>query len=160
METAPAAVVLSRWDRAGMLVSGARAVHCTLLPLLIASVPVLGLGRLLDERLEWAFIVTTAIVGAIAHVRAYWRATIVTSRPGSSLAPPSRSCCARGSCSSRIHSVRTRWEWAVRSRRHRIGRICACAGAAPNAPPNADARDRLTFNGAASFDRDMTTRSR
>jgi hypothetical protein len=73
METAPAAVALSRWDRAGMLVSGACAVHCTLLPLLIASVPVLGLGRLLDERVEWAFIVTTGIVGATAHVRACWR---------------------------------------------------------------------------------------
>jgi hypothetical protein len=67
------AVALSRWDRAGMLVSGACAVHCTLLPLLIAAVPVLGLGRLLDERVEWALIVTTAVVGTTAHVRAYWR---------------------------------------------------------------------------------------
>jgi hypothetical protein len=39
----------------------------------MVAVPVLGLGRLLDDRVEWAFIVTTAFVGATAHVRAYMR---------------------------------------------------------------------------------------
>jgi MerC mercury resistance protein len=73
METASDLGALSRWDRAGILVSGACAVHCTLLPLLIVAVPVLGLGRLLDDRIEWAFIVTTALVGATAHARAYMR---------------------------------------------------------------------------------------
>ena|SRR5258708_28245632 len=73
METAPHAVALNRWDRAGVLVSGACAVHCTLLPLLMAMVPVLGLGRLLDERVEWFFIVSTGLVGVTAHLRAYWR---------------------------------------------------------------------------------------
>src|SRR5471032_1982079 len=73
METASVLGALSRWDRAGILVSGACAVHCTLLPLLIVAVPVLGLGRLLDDRIEWAFVVTTALVGATAHVRAYMR---------------------------------------------------------------------------------------
>lgn len=73
MADANGAVALNRWDRAGMLVSVACAVHCTLLPLLIAAVPMLGLARLLDERVEWASIVTTALVGAIAHVRAYRR---------------------------------------------------------------------------------------
>jgi hypothetical protein len=72
METAPDLVALRRWDRAGIFVSGACAVHCTLLPLLIAALPVLGIGRLLDERVEWGFIAATALVGATAHVRAYW----------------------------------------------------------------------------------------
>jgi hypothetical protein len=72
-ETAAHTAALSRWDRVGMLVSGACAVHCTLLPLLIIAVPVLGLGRLLDDRVEWAFVVTTAFVGATAHARAYLR---------------------------------------------------------------------------------------
>jgi hypothetical protein len=66
------AVGLNRWDRAGVLVSGACAVHCALLPLVVAAVPVLGLGRMLDERVEWAFIAATALVGATAHLRAYW----------------------------------------------------------------------------------------
>jgi hypothetical protein len=66
-----ALVTSNRWDRAGMLVSGACAFHCTLLPLLLAAVPVLGLGRLLDDRLEWGFVIMTALVGATAHLRAY-----------------------------------------------------------------------------------------
>jgi hypothetical protein len=54
-------------------VSSACAIHCALLPLLIATVPILGLGHLLDERVEWALIAATAFVGATAHLRAYWR---------------------------------------------------------------------------------------
>ena len=64
-------VTPNRWDRAGILVSGACAIHCTLLPLLIAAAPVLGLGRLLDDRVEWGFIALTAVVGSAAHLRAY-----------------------------------------------------------------------------------------
>ena len=73
MDAASNAFAPSRWDRVGIIVSGACAVHCTLLPLLIVALPVLGLGRWLDDRLEWAFIVTTACVGATAHLRAYIR---------------------------------------------------------------------------------------
>ena len=73
METASDVVAIGRWDRAGMLVSSACAIHCTLLPLLIAAMPVFGLGRLLDERVEWGWIAATALVGATAHLRAYWR---------------------------------------------------------------------------------------
>ena len=73
IETGAHAAGLSRWDRAGILVSGACAIHCTLLPLLIVALPVVGLGRLFDDRIEWAFVVTTALVGATAHARAYMR---------------------------------------------------------------------------------------
>jgi hypothetical protein len=73
METDSRVVALNRWDRAGMLVSGACAVHCALLPLLVAAVPVLGLGRLMDERVEWFFVITTGLVGVLAHLRAYRR---------------------------------------------------------------------------------------
>jgi hypothetical protein len=65
------AVTPNSWDRAGMLVSGACAIHCTLLPLLLAAVPVLGLGRLPDDRLEWGFVAMSAVVGTTAHFRAY-----------------------------------------------------------------------------------------
>jgi hypothetical protein len=73
MQTPSDGVALGRWDRAGILVSGACAVHCAVLPLLIAATPVLGLARLLDERVEWAFVIATALVGVTAHLRAYWR---------------------------------------------------------------------------------------
>jgi hypothetical protein len=64
---------LNPWDRAGVLVSTACAVHCTLLPLAIAAMPLLGAGGLLDARVEWTFIASTALIGTTAHVRAYVR---------------------------------------------------------------------------------------
>jgi hypothetical protein len=64
---------LSRWDRAGMLVSGACAVHCVLLPFLVAVLPVLGFERIMDGRVEWTLVGITATLGAAAHVRAFGR---------------------------------------------------------------------------------------
>jgi len=63
----------SSWDRAGILVSGACAVHCAVLPLLLAAKPIIGFGRLLDERIAWIFLVGTDVIGGVAHVRAYAR---------------------------------------------------------------------------------------
>jgi hypothetical protein len=54
-----------------MVVSGACAVHCVLLPLSTAAIPVLGLGRLLDGRLEWTLVAATAALGAVGHMRAF-----------------------------------------------------------------------------------------
>ena len=64
---------VNRWDRAGVVASTACAVHCTLLPLVTAAVPVFGLGTLLDERVEWILVATTVAVGVVGHGRAYWR---------------------------------------------------------------------------------------
>jgi hypothetical protein len=64
---------LNRWDRTGMIASAACAVHCTLLPLVAAAAPILGLSALLDERVEWTLVGATAVVGLIGHGRAYWR---------------------------------------------------------------------------------------
>jgi MerC mercury resistance protein len=61
----------NRWDRAGVVVSGACAVHCVLLPLVTAALPVLGLGRLLDARFEWVLVATTAVLGGVGHWRAF-----------------------------------------------------------------------------------------
>lgn len=66
-------VALNRWDRAGILVSSACAVHCTILPLLVAVVPVLGLGHLFDDQVEWFFVVSTGTIGITAHLRGYLR---------------------------------------------------------------------------------------
>jgi MerC mercury resistance protein len=62
---------LAPWDRAGILVSSACAIHCALLPVLLGAVPALGLSHLLDERVEWLFIVTTGLIGGMTHLRAY-----------------------------------------------------------------------------------------
>jgi hypothetical protein len=61
------------WDRAGILVSGACAVQCAVLPLLLAAMPIIGFARMLDERIEWMFLAGTGVIGGVAHVRAYAR---------------------------------------------------------------------------------------
>ncbi len=61
----------TRWDRIGIMASAVCAVHCTLLPLLVAVVPMVGLSRLLEPRLEWLFMVSAALIGVIGHGRAY-----------------------------------------------------------------------------------------
>jgi hypothetical protein len=60
-----------RWDRAGVVVSTACAVHCTLLPLVAGLLPVLGLQHFADERIELALVAITALVGVVGHARAY-----------------------------------------------------------------------------------------
>ncbi|HEY7287148.1 MAG TPA: MerC domain-containing protein [Vicinamibacterales bacterium] len=73
MKTAGALVPVSGWDRTGIIASTACAVHCTLLPMLAAAAPVLGLGAFVNERLEWTFVTMTAVIGLVGHGRAYWR---------------------------------------------------------------------------------------
>jgi hypothetical protein len=68
----PAAATRSeRWDRAGVAVSTACAVHCTLLPLAAGLLPILGLQHFADERIELALIAMTTLIGVVGHTRAY-----------------------------------------------------------------------------------------
>lgn len=73
---APAASVWRRLagscslDRVGMWVSGACAVHCATLPLLIA---IAGLGWLGDERLEWTIIGFSFAVASLRLSHSYIR---------------------------------------------------------------------------------------
>lgn len=68
-------------DRFGATASFLCAVHCALLPLVIAVLPVLGLGFLADHRFERIFIafasvlaLTTLVIGFRRHqrFRAFW----------------------------------------------------------------------------------------
>jgi hypothetical protein len=63
----------SGWDRAGVVASIACAVHCTLLPIVVAMLPIVGLRHLLSERFEWTMIAATAVIGMAGHTRAYSR---------------------------------------------------------------------------------------
>jgi hypothetical protein len=65
-----AAPVASKWDRAGILVSGACAIHCAVLPLLAGLLPVVGLPHFTDERTEWWVVALTAAVRVIGHASA------------------------------------------------------------------------------------------
>jgi hypothetical protein len=60
-----------RWDRAGVVLSAACAVHCTLLPLMAGLLPILGLQHFADERTEIALIAITALIGVVGHARGY-----------------------------------------------------------------------------------------
>ncbi len=68
-------------DRFGATVSFLCAVHCALLPLVIAALPMLGLGFLADHRFERVFVVfagvlalSSLLVGFRRHqsFRAFW----------------------------------------------------------------------------------------
>jgi hypothetical protein len=61
----------ARWDRAGVVVSAACAVHCTLLPLVAGLLPIFGLQHFADERIELALIAITTLIGVVGHTRAY-----------------------------------------------------------------------------------------
>lgn len=63
---------LNQLDTLGASLSFACALHCALQPLLLAMLPVFGLGFLLDERLETIFL-AGAIVLAGATVISGWR---------------------------------------------------------------------------------------
>tara|TARA_B100001750_G_scaffold189775_1_gene159769 strand:- start:337 stop:720 length:384 start_codon:yes stop_codon:yes gene_type:complete len=58
---------------AGTFLSATCALHCGLVAVAPALLVMSGLGSLLDERAEWAFTATAAMVGGAAAVMA-WRA--------------------------------------------------------------------------------------
>ncbi len=57
-------------DRVGMWVSGACAVHCAALPLLLT---VAGLGFLGDERFEWTIIGFSFVVASLRLFHSYFQ---------------------------------------------------------------------------------------
>lgn len=61
-----------RLDRLGAGLSFACAIHCALQPLLLVLLPFIGLGFILDERLETAFL-AFSIVLASATILGGWR---------------------------------------------------------------------------------------
>lgn len=66
-------VAASGWDRAGIAISAACAVHCTLLPVIAGVLSFLGLHHFTNERVEWLIILATASIGVVGHTRAYLR---------------------------------------------------------------------------------------
>lgn len=62
-----------RLDRIGMIASCVCAVHCAVMPAVIGLLPLLGLGVIADERVEWAVIGIAALVGAASLLPTYFR---------------------------------------------------------------------------------------
>lgn len=63
---------LKRLDAYGASLSFLCALHCALHPLLLAVLPLVGLGFFLDERLEWVFL-AGAILLATGTLVSGWR---------------------------------------------------------------------------------------
>jgi hypothetical protein len=54
-------------DRAGMSASLACAVHCAVLPLLLAALPAVGLAWLDSPWVDWTMVVFAAVIALRAH---------------------------------------------------------------------------------------------
>lgn len=60
-------------DCVGMFASCACAIHCALMPFIIAFLPVTGLGLLADPRTEWTFVAVSITVGLMSLLPSYLR---------------------------------------------------------------------------------------
>jgi len=63
----------SKLDNIGMTASVLCAIHCAVVPLLITSLPLLGLGFLANPWFEWSMITFAVIVGFYAIGISYFR---------------------------------------------------------------------------------------
>jgi hypothetical protein len=67
----------SRWwhvaDRVGAMASFLCAIHCALLPFVLALLPLLGLDFLADHRFERVFVLCACVLASFVLVRGYRR---------------------------------------------------------------------------------------
>lgn len=67
----------SRWwhlaDRVGAIASFLCAIHCALLPFVLAALPLIGLEFLADHRFERIFVLSASALAALVLVRGYRR---------------------------------------------------------------------------------------
>ena len=56
----------ARLDHTGATASFLCAIHCAVMPLLVAALPLLGLSFLASEPVEWILLACSAILGTIA----------------------------------------------------------------------------------------------
>lgn len=59
------------YDRLGIITSIACAVHCTLLPLFISTLPLLGIDILENKAIEWGMIILSLSFGCISLYHGY-----------------------------------------------------------------------------------------
>ncbi|ANH79806.1 hypothetical protein A8C56_01405 [Niabella ginsenosidivorans] len=59
------------YDQLGIFTSIACAIHCTLLPLLISSLPFLGIDILENKAIEWGMILLALVFGFVSLYHGY-----------------------------------------------------------------------------------------
>jgi hypothetical protein len=60
-------------DRVGAIVSWICAVHCLIVPILVASLPLVGLSFLASETTEYFLIGLSVMIGAVSLLPAYYK---------------------------------------------------------------------------------------
>jgi hypothetical protein len=63
----------SKLDNVGMTASLLCAIHCAVVPLVITSLPLVGLGFLANPLVEWSMIILALFVGVYAIGLSYFR---------------------------------------------------------------------------------------
>ncbi|WP_079717080.1 MerC domain-containing protein [Parapedobacter luteus] len=66
-------LVKPNFDKLGIVTSIACAIHCTVLPLLVAVLPMLDIPGLEHPALEWSFIVLALLFGTLSMMHGYRR---------------------------------------------------------------------------------------
>ena len=59
------------WDALGITTSIACAIHCALLPIIVTTLPVLGINIVNNMAFEWSMIVLAFVVGSYALFHGY-----------------------------------------------------------------------------------------
>ena len=60
-------------DRVGVVASVTCAVHCALMPLLLAAIPGFGMSFFADERMEWLLFASVLVIGTVSLLPSYLR---------------------------------------------------------------------------------------
>jgi hydrogenase/urease accessory protein HupE len=61
------------WDGVGIATSVACAIHCAVLPMIIPSLPLLGVNLIHNQFFEWAMIMLAFLVGGYALFHGYFK---------------------------------------------------------------------------------------
>ena len=61
------------WDAMGIATSVACAIHCAILPIVLTSLPVLGINIIHNDFFEWGMIGVAFVVGTTALLHGYKR---------------------------------------------------------------------------------------
>jgi hypothetical protein len=61
------------WDGVGIATSIACAIHCAVLPIIIPSLPLLGVNLIHNQLFEWLMIMLAFVVGSFALIHGYFK---------------------------------------------------------------------------------------
>jgi hypothetical protein len=65
-EPRPVVPVGEKLDKAGAMASFLCAIHCAIMPLLITALPLMGLGFLTSEPVEWGLLACSGVLGTLS----------------------------------------------------------------------------------------------